>query len=206
MTRPHLLAIACCFIVTACASREVPSASTPQGTTLNTTASWETAGTKVTFRAGPHQSTPDGYAHSFSSYGILHTTDEMTVPTAIESALNADYFGDSPESSPTDFIRLFTSASGKTLLIQEEVPNGCAPCTNHILVRLGSNELEHVYLDLPMYSPPREPGQVTMPIFDEPAEVVAITDRTVTYKYSHGGRKTAEISKLPTSKRPTFPG
>ena len=128
----------------------------------------------------------------------------MTVSTAIESAHRAEYFKHSPGASAEEFIHLFTSKTGRTLLIQEAIPNDCAPCSNHILVRLDSEDSDHVYLELPTRDP--EPGKEDTMNFDQTAEVISITDRVVTYKYPNGRKETAEFSKLPSAKRPTFPG
>ena len=204
MAPKSALALACSLAILACAPREIaPTAATGSGTS-NAGATWVTGGTTVTFRSGPWKESSGESPRSASSYKVLHRIDGTTVSTAIESAHYARYFEHSPSVSPAEFIRLFTSESGKTLLIQEEIPNDCAPCTNHILVRLDSKELTHVYLDLPTQDP--KPGHENTMDFDEPAEVVAITDSTVTYKHSYGKKKTSEFTKLPSAKRPTFPG
>ena len=128
----------------------------------------------------------------------------MTVSNAIESAQRAEYFKHSPGAFPAEFIRLFTSESGRTLLIQEKIPNDCSPCSNHILVRLDSEDLDHVYLELPTRDP--KPGEESAMEFDQPAGVISITDHSVTYNYPGRRKETAEFSKLPSAKRPTFPG
>jgi hypothetical protein len=204
MIRNSLIALACSFAVLACASREIAPVTTPESSASNSTATWIAAGAKVTFRAGPWKQESGDLPRSFSSYEILHQVNGMTVSTAIESAQWADYFKHSPGASSAKFIRLFASESGKTLLIQEEIPNDCAPCTNHILVRLNSEELAHVYLELPTQDP--KPGEENSMEFDQPAEVISITDHSVTYNYPGRRKETTEFSKLPSAKRPTFPG
>jgi len=121
---------------------------------------------------------------------------------AVESAQSIDHFRANPDEKPADFIKPLLSNSGKTLLIVEEIPNDCAPCTNCILVRINGTDLKYDYATLP----DRTTAQCRYAISEQP-KVIKITDTTMTYRYSDGVTKTEKFKPIGRGgKRPLFPG
>ncbi len=86
------------------------------------------------------------------------------------------------------------------MLIQEEIPNDCGPCTNYILVTVREEEMDYEYLNIPGNEKSASP-------VGENAQVVNISDSEVTYKYSKGPTRTKSFKVLKKpDRRPTFPG
>ncbi len=177
-----------------CAARRssVPTHTTP------TTAQWKIGEYSVVFRAGPRES-----EKSFSSYEVSRKFETLTYPSsiAVESAQSLKSFQYSPKSTPSEYIKLTSSSSGKTLLIAEEIPNDCAPCVNWILVRGEEDELVYDYLVLPS----RETKKSDF--FGESPTVTKVTENEISFKYSDGVKRTVPVkSVVKAEKRPTFPG
>lgn len=168
--------------------------------TTPTTAEWKIGEYTVVFRAGPREyETPK----SFSSYEITRKFESLSYPSSIaaESAQSLEWFQSNPTSTPSENIKLSTSSSGKTLLIVEEVPNDCGPCTNWILVRGDGESLIYDYLVLPYQLP--DPSD----IFGETPTVTKITENEISFRYSDGKKHTVPVkSVVKAEKRPTFPG
>jgi hypothetical protein len=160
---------------------------------------WKAGVYKVTFRGGPMANTDE--QRSFSCYEITRQMEGHTYPLTqgVESATSNHAF---PINGRTgDYIRLFTSPSGKTLLIEERVPNDCAPCTNWILVTGKGSSLVHDYLDLPTRA-------VNPADFDsEFPTITKVTEKEISFQYSDGTKRTMAVKDLvKKEKRPTFPG
>ncbi len=163
-----------------------------------TTADWKIGEYSVAFRAGPATS-----QKSFSSYEVSRKFETLSYPSsiAIESAQSLDWFRYNPKSTPVEFVKLFTSSSGKTLLIVEEVPNDCGPCENWILIRGEDDSLIHDYLVLP--------SRLVKPddVFEEAPAVTKVTEHEISFRYSDGKNRTMTVKELvKPDKRPTFPG
>ncbi len=174
-------------------------ASIPQAAPKNTSATWKVAPFSVSFQAGPHANTEEKH-RSFSCYRIERKLAKFTHLSSLvlESALSSDSFS-SPNDKLSDFISIYASATGNSLLIQEIVPNDCAPCSNYLLVQVIDDELIYHYLELPTIQPSETDY--------ENAYVTAISDKDVTYRYSNGTRGTRSFARSKSSEnRVTFPG
>jgi hypothetical protein len=188
-----------------------------RGGVTNSQQVWQQGPFKVLFQAGPFEC-GDSLAgipmRSFSAYQVSRSFPGYTVPyvAAIESAQSLGYFQAYPKARPSDFIRLFLSDSGRTLLIEERIPNDCAPCTNDIVVTAQDgqmNPLEHVYLELPEVPshPKKAAGIGAGMVGTGTARVVRVTDKTVTLRFPDGSVETKRIKALvKPDHRPTFPG
>lgn len=168
----------------------------------NASARWKKGDFSIVFRAGPK---PFGEEKSYSSFEISRQFEGLSGPTSIvvESPQDIAYFRWSQKNKPTDFIKLMLSDSGLTLLIEEAVPNDCAPCTNYILVWADERgrQLDAEYLAFP-------PGK-TAPgdIFPDQPEIAKLTDTDVTFRYRDGTIRTRSFKTLTKpDRRPAFPG
>lgn len=173
--------------------------SIPQTTPKNTSASWNVAEFSVSFQAGPHANTEEKH-RSFSYYRIDRKLAQFAHQSSLvlESALSSNSFSSSKDK-PSDYITIYASATGNSLLIQEIVPNDCAPCTNYLLVQVIDEDLIYHYLELPTIQHSETEY--------ENAYVTAISDEDVTYRYSNGARGTRSFARSKSSEnRVTFPG
>lgn len=195
----HLIsavASGCCLLLGSCAS---PQASAPVAST-QTTADWKAGEYAVSFRAGP---VVDSGSKSFSSYEISRKLTPSGDPRIIaaESAFSIGSFRSGYATKPGDYIKLLTSTSGKTLLIEERIPNDNSPCTNWILVRGVNGELVHDYLDLPIQAGGPDP------LVGELPTISRISEHEVSFRYPNGKSRTMAVKDvMKKEKRPTFPG
>lgn len=174
------------------------------GVPKNASTRWRKGDFTVVFRAGPQ---PFGEQRSYSSFVISRQFEELSGPTTIvvESAQNIEWFRWSPKYKPTDFIKLFLSRSGLTMLIEEVVPNECGPCTNYILVGAdekddSGRQLTSLYLSFPRG---KVPDRGTFPT---EAEIAELTDTQISYRYPDGTKKTDSFKTLTKpEQRPAFP-
>jgi len=163
--------------------------------------SWQAGKFAIVFQAGTQTSGVEP-KRSYSYYKVQRDIPPYSVPTflAIESAHSVEHFEWNPKQQPSDFIKSYLSDSGDTMLITEEIPNDCSPCTNYILVRVLGSEMNYEYLSIPMNEKSAEPE-------GETGQVVKISDSEVTYKYSVGPAITKSFNRLrKPDRRPTFPG
>lgn len=182
----------CCLLLGSCAS---PQASAPVAST-QTTADWKAGEYTVSFRAGP---VVDFGSKSFSSYEISRKPTPTVI--AAESAFSIEWFRGSYAIKPGDYIKLLTTTSGKTLLIEERIPNDNSPCTNWILVRIVNGEPVHDYLDLPIRAGGPDP------LVGELPTVSRISEHEVSFRYPNGKSRTMAVKDvIKKEKRPTFPG
>lgn len=155
----------------------------------------------MSFRAGPVE---DFGRKSYSSYEISRrlTPSDDPKTVAAESAFSIESFRSGYATKPESYIKLFTSTSGKTLLIEEEIPNDCSPCTNWILVRGVEGELTYDFLNLP-YGP-TDPAD---PVFGDRPTITKVSEHEIGFRYSDGTKRTMAVKDLvKKEKRPTFPG
>ena len=183
-----ILVIACAFTVSGCANLHSPKDSTYH----LAKGMWT-----VQFHAGPRV---DAYpTQSFSSYVVLfNAPSDHCIPSLhIGSAQSWDYTLHSPKERPTDWIKLFVSDSGRSLLIQEAIPNDCNACSNYIFATYDGHALNSHYLSFPV----RGAGT------GDTANVSHISDTEVTITYPDGFTKTLKIaSAKKREQRPDFPG
>jgi hypothetical protein len=168
----------------------------------NAAHTWKRAPFVVQFIAGP-KGDLDGHSFSYSSYQVSRKFEKYSVPTdlVIQSAMDIHHFQWNSKAQPTDYIKLFTSRSGNTLLIEENIPNDCGPSWNHILVVTAADDMEYEYLDLP--------SRVTKQteVFGFTPEVLSISDTQITYRYSDGTTISEDLKQhAKRDKRPNYPG
>jgi hypothetical protein len=160
---------------------------------------WKAGEYKVVFRLGPMNLGEEGY-RSFSHYQITRKLVEHDYPIteAVESAYSNWAFN---LNGVEKYLKIFTSPSGKTLLIQERVPNDCAPCTNWILVTGRDGLLVHEYLTLPTRAVNAQG------FYGEFPTITKVTEKEISFRYSDGHTQTVAVEDVvKKDKRPTFPG
>jgi hypothetical protein len=156
----------------------------------------------VRFVAGPDR-IEDGQHRKCSFYQVARWNEErgFACHLGVESAIGLWHFQSDAKARPEDCIKLFVSPSGRTLLIEEDVPNDCAPCWNHIVVRWEDQELLATFLDLP------ERVTKQTEVFGHTPRVTGITDDEVSYQYADGIRVAERFSqRVKAEQRPTPPG
>lgn len=186
-----------CILFAACAPKAVEI--TGGGPTEQ---SWQCGGFTVRFVAGPDQP-PGEKPRTFSFYQVTRRSEKhpVTLDLGVESAMDVWHFRNTPGSRPSEFIKLFASPSGKTLLIEEDVPNDCSPCWNHMLVRFDGEEMTATYLDLP--------SRVTKDteVFGFTPLATSISDHDISYRYNDGTTVTERFEKrIKPDQHPTPPG
>ena len=163
------------------------------------TANWKTKNLHVHFQAGPQG--PEGGSYSF--YEITHTTaDDQQRSLVMESAHTTGGFSCVTNGVPKKWIRVIEDPSGKALLIEEEIPNDCGPCSNYLWVRLDSNGfIEGTYLLLPSMTTGDHGG-----INYEYPHVLSLEGQVLRYRYSTGDTVKQRIESIDKADRPTPPG
>lgn len=194
-----LAAITVCYLLVPSPALGEPLGHAAAKSATVTTADWKTGLYTVQFRAGPFDYLA---VRSFSSYEISRQLEGLSHPSSIvvESGISINSCR-GVANKPDEWIKVYTSGSGKTLLIEESVPNDCGPCTNWILVRVIEGELVYEYLDLPVRS--IDPKQ----IFPEEPRITRVLEQEISFEYSDGQKRTVAVKDLvKREKRPTFPG
>lgn len=197
MTSRRWLAAACALLLVGCASGVGPS-----GLGLNGQQVWKKGEFNVRFVAGPDR-IEDGLHRKCSFYHVTRWNEArgFVCSVGMESPISLWHFQCDAKARPGDCIRLFVSPSGRTLLIEENVPNDCAPCWNHIVVRWEDGELQATFLDLP------ERVTKETEVFGHTPRVSGITDNEVSYQYADGTNVTERFSqRVKAEQRPTPPG
>ena len=140
---------------------------------------------------------------SYSSYEITRKREVSGVPerVAVESGFSTGTFRGGYRVRLDECVTLFTSPSGKTLLIREIVPNETSPCTNWILVRGTDENLMRDYLDMPTYSDGPDHLVGEMPT------ITRISEHEISFRYSDGTKRTVVVEDVrKKEQRPDFPG
>jgi len=102
-------------------------------------------------------------------------------------------------SDPRKWIRMIQDPSGKALLLEDEVPNDCTPCSNYLWIRLSSHDsLEGTYLDLPT-------KRTGLTEYENP-RVHSLQGDILTYSYTTGRPVSRKLENLKTMDKPTPPG
>lgn len=119
-----------------------------------------------------------------------------------ESAHTLGGFCSVTNGDPKNWIRIVQDSNGRALLIEEEIPNDCGPCSNYLWVHLDANGfIEGTYLRLP--------SKVTGPpggIDYEYPKVRSLDGDVLRYDYSTGAGDTKRIDQIDTADHPTPPG
>ena len=182
------------FSLLGCANSNRPSATNAAST------EWKIGDFGVHFQAGPrgHED------RSYSYYQISYTASgEQERELVMESAHTLGGFNCVTNGEPKNWIRVVQDPNGKALLIEEEIPNDCGPCSNYLWVHLDSNGfVEGTYLRLPskVTGPPGEGIDYEYP------RVRSLEGNVLRYSYSVGAPVTKQIDQIEKSSRPTPPG
>jgi len=164
-----------------------------------TSTEWKKGDFRVRFQAGPRGE--DGRSYSF--YDIAHTAaGQQERSIVMESAHSLGGFRSVTNDDPKNWIRIVQDPSGRALLIEEEIPNDCGPCSNYLWVHSDSNGfIEGTYLRLP--------SKVTGPpggIDYEYPKVRSLDGDVLRYDYSKGAGVTKRIGQIEKANHSTPPG
>lgn len=163
-------------------------------------ARWKVGDFGVDFQAGPR-----GRAErSYSYYRIRYTAAEVPLRELVmESAHSLDGFECVTNGDPKKWIRIIPDPSGKALLIEEEIPNDCGPCSNYLWVHMDSDDLmQGTYLQIPS----KVTGPPGQGIDYEYPHVIAIDGNQIKFSHSSEAPVTRRIDLIEKSDRPTPPG
>lgn len=163
-------------------------------------ARWRVGDFGVDFQAGPR-----GLAErSYSYYRIRYTAAEEPLRELVmESAHSLDGLACVTNGDPKKWIRIIPDPNGRALLIEEEIPNDCGPCSNYLWVHIGSNTLmQGTYLQLPS----KVTGPPGQGIDYEYPQVIALDGNLLRYRYSSEAPVTQRIDLIEKSDRPRPPG
>jgi hypothetical protein len=181
------------FALIGCANSNRPSATNAAAT------DWKIGDFGVRFQAGPRGEE----GRSYSYYRISHkATGQQERELVMESAHTLGGFGSVTNGDPKNWIRIVQDPSGRALLIEEEIPNDCGPCSNYLWVYLDTNGfIEGTYLRLS--------SKVTGPpggIDYEYPNVRSLDGNVLRYGYTVGPTATKRIDQIEKADRPLPPG
>ena len=179
--------------IVGCATSNRPSASNAAST------DWKIGDFGVRFQAGPQGK----MGRSYSYYKINYTAEgQQERELVMASAHTLEGFSCVTNGDPKNWIRIVQDPNGRALLIEEEIPNECGPCSNYLWVHLDTNGfIEATYLRLPskVTGPPGEGIDYEYP------EVRSIGGKTIRYNYSVGTTVTKSVDQIEKSDHPTPP-
>jgi hypothetical protein len=162
------------------------------------TAHWDTKNFSVHFQAGPR----DIEGRSYSFYQIIrkspnHSGDRLVM----ESAHSTRGFESNDLNHPEDWARVIADPNGEALIIEEDIPNDCAPCKNYLWVNSDSNgNLEGTYFSLPSKSTGNGGIDYHYP------KVISLNGDLLKYQYKTGQPITKNVQSIEKADRPTPPG
>ncbi len=163
------------------------------------TTTWQSPAFSVGFCPGTPQ--PDRQ-ETPSQYKIVPTRLGTGGSFAVRSAHTRHGFASTDDPTPSRFIKVFTDPAAEALLIQEVIPNDCAPCRNYLWVRPADRTtFTCTYLQLPS----RALGS-RFPVDYELPEIVSLQHGQLTYRYTKGASITVPAESLPSAREPTPPG
>lgn len=158
-------------------------------------AKWDMASFRVQFRAG--EKGVNGKTNS--SYEITHLTPKDSL--VLESAHTIDGFKSVTNSHPKNWIRLIEDSEGNALLIEEEIPNDCGPCSNYLFVSLDSKgHVVGTYLRLPSEKTGEHGG-----INYEYPKVRSLDGDVLRYEYSSGSVVSKSVDRIEKANEPMSP-
>jgi len=181
------------FSLIGCAHSNRPSESNTAST------KWNTGDFGVGFQAGPRGEE----GRSYSYYRISHkAAGQQERELVMESAHTLEGFGSVTNGDPKNWIRIVQDPNGLALLIEEQIPNDCGPCSNYLWVHLDAKgSIEGTYLRLPsMVTGP--PGGIDY----EYPKVRSLDGNVLRYSYSVGATVTKRIDQIEKADRPLPPG
>ena len=182
------------FSLLGCTNSIRPSATSAAST------EWKVGDFGVRFQAGPRGEE----GRSYSYYRISHkAAGQQERELVMESAHTLGGFGSVTNGDPKNWIRIVQDPSGRALLIEEEIPNDCGPCSNYLWVHLDTHGfIEGTYLRLPS----KVTGIPGEGIDYEYPRVLSLDGNALRYGYSVGSPVTKRIDQIEKSDRPMPPG
>jgi len=181
------------FSLIGCANSNRPSSTNAAST------DWKIGDFGVRFHAGPRGAEGRSYSYYQISYNAAGQQEREHV---MESAHTLGGFSCVTNGAPKNWIRIVQDPSGRALLIEEEIPNDCGPCSNYLWVHLDTNGfIEGTYLRLP--------SKVTGPpggIDYEYPKVRSLDGTILRYDYTVGATVTKRIDQIEKADRPMPPG
>jgi len=176
-----------------CAPPPSPSGPAP------TSATWKIGDFHVHFQAGPRGQEGRAYSYYEIKYSQKGGQERSLV---MESAHTLEGFGCVTNGDPKNWIRMIEDPNRKALLIEEEIPNDCGPCSNFLLVQVdASGGVNGSYLQLPLKAKGPQGG-----IDSEYPRVRALHGRFLKFDYSGGASVTQGVDEIDRSDSPTPPG
>lgn len=171
----------------------------PRGAVVPPSAEWWAGDFHVRFQAGS-RGLEDGAS---SMYEITHAPQgRIGRRQVMASAHSIEGLQSVTNGDPRAWIRIIEDPAGGALLIEEEIPNDCGPCTNDLWVRVDAEgSISGEYLELP--------SKVTGPaggIDYEYPKVLSLEGEVLRYSYSTGPVTVMPIARIVKSDRPKPPG
>lgn len=181
------------FFVTACSTTtQDPQKSPPS-------MEWKKGDFQVRFQAGAKGEMGRSYSFYKITYAPAGRLEMMIVK---ESAHTTDGFECVTNGHPKDWIRIIQDPNGKAILIEEEIPYECGPCSNYLWIH-GTDDgvmLEGDYLLLPSQVDDSQGG-----INYSYPKVISLDGEFLSFEDSSGARVTNRIDQIEKSKRPSTP-
>jgi hypothetical protein len=182
------------FSLIGCANSNRPSATNAAST------DWKIGDFGVRFQVGPRGHDDRSYSYYQISHKAAGHQERVLV---MESAHTIGGFGSVTNGDPKNWIQIAQDPSGRALLIEEEIPNDCGPCSNYLWVHLDTNGfIEGTYLRLPS----KVTGIPGEGIDYEYPTVLSLDGNSLRYGYSVGSPVTKRIDQIEKSDRPMPPG
>jgi hypothetical protein len=163
------------------------------------TTNWKKGNFHIHFQAGPRGLE----GRSYSYYQIIHSSGgDQKKSLVMESAHSLGGFGSVTNGAPKNYIRIIEDPNGRAVLIEEDIPNDCGPCSNYLWVRLTTDGfLEGKYLRLPSKITGDHGG-----INYEYPKVHSLTGDLLMIGYSRGGTFSKRVDQIEKADAPTPPG
>jgi hypothetical protein len=160
---------------------------------------WKIGDFEVRFQPGPQGEEGKSYSHYQISYRVAGQQERELV---LESAHTLQGFESVTNGDPKNWIRIVQDPRGRALLIEEDIPNECGPCSNYLWVYLEADGfIEGTYLRLP--------SKVTGPhggINYEYPKVRSLDGNILIYGYTVGDAITKQIDQIEKAASPLPPG
>lgn len=119
----------------------------------------------------------------------------------MESAHSTRGFESNEPHHPKYWARVIADPNGEALIIEEDIPNDCAPCKNYLWVHSDSEGyLQGTYFSLPSKSTGNGGIDYHYP------KVISLKGDLLTYQFKTGQPITQNIRSIEKADRPTPPG
>lgn len=171
---------------------------------------WQLGKFTVQFDAGKVEHSDEGTI-PHSAYKVRYERPSVPSLTAIAySAQDIETLTYEERFHLPELIRVHVSPSGKSLLIDEYVPNDGAPCRNYIHLEIREDALAFSYLLLPKQALPSPVTSklgtvVYAPIHQQVPSVTSLSENTVHFRYPDGIEDSLPLKDVQRASRPMFP-